>query len=209
MSGALSLGVIGGADGPTAVFVTGSPAPLVIYLLAINVLAFAVYGWDKARSKVQGAAEKHYPTMSIDELCALPVPELAAKDCALFLWATFPQLPEALRLIRAWGFRYLTVAFVWLKRNRKSPSWFYGMGYWTRSNAEICLLATKGKPKRQSAGVHQFLISPIEQHSKKPDAAREKIVALMGDLPRIELFARQKTPGWDIWGNELPNSIEM
>ena len=81
--------------------------------------------------------------MSIDELCALPVPELAAKDCALFLWATFPQLPEALRLIRAWGFRYRTVAFVWLKRNRKSPSWFYGMGYWTRSNAEICLLATK------------------------------------------------------------------
>ena len=116
--------------------------------------------WRYERSKVQGAAEKHYPTMSIDELCALPVPELAAKDCALFLWATFPQLPEALRLIRAWGF-------------------------------------------------HQFLISPIEQHSKKPDAAREKIVALMGDLPRIELFARQKTPGWDIWGNELPNSIEM
>ena len=143
--------------------------------------------WRYERSKVQGAAEKHYPTMSIDELCALPV----------------------LRLIRAWGFRYRTVAFVWLKRNRKSPSWFYGMGYWTRSNAEICLLATKGKPKRQSAGVHQFLISPIEQHSKKPDAAREKIVALMGDLPRIELFARQKTPGWDIWGNELPNSIEM
>lgn len=165
--------------------------------------------WRYERSKVQGAAEKHYPTMSIDELCAMPVPELAAKDCALFLWATFPQLPEALRLIRAWGFRYRTVAFVWLKRNRKSPSWFYGMGYWTRSNAEICLLATKGKPKRQSAGVHQFLISPIEQHSKKPDAAREKIVALMGDLPRIELFARQKTPGWDIWGNELPNSIEM
>lgn len=153
--------------------------------------------WRYERSKVQGAAEKHYPTMGIDELCAL------------FLWATFPQLPEALRLIRAWGFRYRTVAFVWLKRNRKSPSWFYGMGYWTRSNAEICLLATKGKPKRQSAGVHQFLISPIEQHSKKPDAAREKIVALMGDLPRIELFARQKTPGWDIWGNELPNSIEM
>ena len=153
--------------------------------------------WRYERSKVQGAAEKHYPTMDIDELCALPVPELAAKDCALFLWATFPQLPEALRLIRAWGFRYRTVAFVWLKRNRKSPS------------AEICLLATKGKPKRQSAGVHQFLISPIEQHSKKPDAAREKIVALMGDLPRIELFARQKTPGWDIWGNELPNSIEM
>ena len=165
--------------------------------------------WKYAQKRLSGAAEHHYPTMSIEELCALPVADLAAEDSALFLWATFPQLPEALRLIRAWDFRYKTVAFVWLKRNRKNPSWFYGMGYWTRSNAEICLLATKGKPKRQSAGVHQFLISPIEQHSKKPDAAREKIVALMGDLPRIELFARQKTPGWDIWGNELPNSIEM
>ena len=116
---------------------------------------------------------------------------------------------EALRLIRAWGFRYKTVAFVWLKRNRKSPSWFYGMGYWTRSNAEICLLATKGKPKRQSAGVHQFIISPIEQHSKKPDEARDKILALMGDLPRVELFARQKTPGWDAWGNEIASDITL
>ena len=165
--------------------------------------------WRYEQRTVQGAAENHYPTMSIDELCALPVPELAAKDCVLFLWATFPQLPEALRLIRTWGFRYKTVAFVWLKRNRKSPSWFYGMGYWTRSNAEICLLATKGKPKRQSAGVHQFIISPIEQHSKKPDEARNKILALMGDLPRVELFARQKTPGWDAWGNEIASDITL
>ena len=165
--------------------------------------------WRYEQRKVQGAAENHYSTMSIDELCALPVPELAAKDCALFLWATFPQLSEALHLIRAWGFRYKTVAFVWLKRNRKSPSWFYGMGYWTRSNAEICLLATKGKPKRQSAGVHQFIISPIEQHSKKPDEARDKILALMGNLPRVELFARQKTPGWDAWGNEIASDITL
>lgn len=165
--------------------------------------------WRYEQRKVQGAAENHYSTMSIDELCALPVPELAAKDCALFLWATFPQLSEALHLIRAWGFRYKTVAFVWLKRNRKSPSWFYGMGYWTRSNAEICLLATKGKPKRQSAGVHQFIISPIEQHSKKPDEARNKILALMGNLPRVELFARQKTPGWDAWGNEIASDITL
>lgn len=151
--------------------------------------------WRYERSKVQGAAEKHYPTMGIDELCALPVPELAAKDCALFLWATFPQLPEALRLIRAWSFRYRTVAFVWLKRNRKSPSWFYGMGYWTRSNAEICLLATKGKPKRQSAGVHQFLISPIEQHSKKPDAAREKSLPLWGICPGLSCLPDRKRRG--------------
>jgi transcriptional activator, adenine-specific DNA methyltransferase len=156
---------------------------------------------------VQGAAENHYPTMSIDELCALSVAELAAKDSALFMWATFPQLPEALRLISAWGFTYKSVAFVWLKKNRRADSWFYGLGFWTRANAEICLLATKGHPKRQAADIHQFIISPIEAHSKKPDETRDKIVALMGDLPRVELFARQTSPGWDVWGNEVEPTI--
>ena len=148
--------------------------------------------------------------MSIDELCALPVETLAEKDCLLFLWATFPQLPEALRLIRAWGFTFKTVAFVWLKLNKKSPTWFYGLGYWTRgNNAEICLLAKRGKPKRRSAGVHQFIISPVEEHSKKPDVTRDKIIELAGNLPRVELFARQKTPGWDVWGNEVDSDLSL
>ena len=148
-------------------------------------------------------------SMSIDDLCALPVETLAGKDCLLFLWATFPQLPEALRLIKAWGFSFKTVAFVWLKLNRKSPTWFYGLGYWTRGNAEICLLAKRGHPKRYSKSVHQFIISPVEEHSKKPDITREKIIALAGDLPRAELFARQKTPGWDAWGNELDSDFSL
>ena len=138
--------------------------------------------------------------MGIDELSALPVADLAAPDSALFLWATFPQLPEALRLIQAWGFTYKSVAFV-------SDSWFYGLGFWTRGNAEICLLATRGHPKRQAANIHQFIISPIEAHSKKPDEARDKIVALMGDVPRVELFARQSPPGWDVWGNEVESTV--
>ena len=116
---------------------------------------------------------------------------------------------RALRLIRAWGFRYKTVAFVWLKRNRKSPSWFYGMGYWTRANVELCLLATKGSPKRHSANVHQVVFAPIAEHSKKPDIIREKIVELAGDLPRIELFARQSPTGWDVWGNEVDCTITL
>lgn len=147
--------------------------------------------------------------MSVDQLCALPVSKLTAPDSALFLWATFPQLPEALRLIKAWGFTYKTVAFVGLKLNKKTRSWFYGLGFWTRSNAEICLLATKGHPQRKSSRIHQFIISPIEQHSKKPNEVRKKIVALMGDIPRIELFARQRTPGWDIWGNEVTSDITL
>lgn len=165
--------------------------------------------WKYDQKGLQGAAEKHYPTMTIEDMCAMPVGDLADKDCVLFLWTTFPMLPEALRLIEAWGFQYKTVAFVWLKQNRKSPTWFYGLGFWTRGNAEICLLAKRGKPKRNSASVHQFIIAPIEQYSKKPDETRDRIVALMGDVPRIELFARQKTEGWDVWGNEAPDSVEL
>ena len=165
--------------------------------------------WRYTSKSCQGAAEKHYPTMKIQDLCTLPVAALAAEDSVLFLWATFPQLPEALRLIRAWGFKYKSVAFVWLKKNKKSDSWFYGLGFWTRGNAELCLLATKGHPKRQTATVHQFIISPVEEHSKKPEEARDKILALMGDLPRVELFARQACPGWDVWGNEVESTPEL
>ena len=96
-----------------------------------------------------------------------------------------------------------------VKLNKKSPTWFYGLGYWTRGNAEICLLAKRGKPKRRSAGVHQFIISPVEEHSKKPDVTRDKIIELAGDLTRVELFARQKAPGWDVWGNEVDSDLSL
>ena len=173
-------------------------------------IVYADPPWRYWQKRLNGAAEHHYPTMSVEELCALPVADIAAKDSVLFLWTTFPKIPEALQVIKAWGFTYKTVAFVWLKLNKKARTWFYGLGFWTRGNAEICMLATKGHPKRKSAGIHQFIISPIEQHSKKPDEARDKIVALMGDdIPRIELFARQETEGWDTWGNEVKNSIEL
>ena len=153
------------------------------------------------------SAESHYSTMSLEEIKALPVHLLAAKDCALFLWITFPLLREAWPLMDAWGFCYKSVAFVWVKLNRKAPTLFTGMGYWTRANAEICLLATRGHPKRHNAGVHQVILSHIEEHSKKPEEARSRIVRLMGDVPRIELFARSRAPGWDVWGNEASDSI--
>ena len=149
------------------------------------------------------SAEQHYPTMRLEDIKALPVADLAAEDCVLFLWATFPMLKEALEVAEAWGFAYKTVAFTWVKENRKSPGLFWGLGYWTRANAEVCLLATRGSPKRQSAAVHQVILSPVERHSKKPDEVQERIVTLMGDVSRVELFARQETPGWDVWGNEV------
>ena len=155
------------------------------------------------------SAESHYPTMSIEEIRALPVGDLADKDCALFLWVTMPCLLDGLSALEAWGFTYKTVAFVWVKQNRHADSLFWGMGYWTRSNVELCILATKGRPRRVSAAVHQVIISRIEEHSRKPVEARNRIVQLMGDVSRIELFARQKTAGWDVWGNEVESDIEM
>ena len=155
------------------------------------------------------SAESHYPTMSLNDICVLPVADIADKDCALFLWATFPNLHEAFEVIKAWGFEYKTVAFCWVKRNKKSPSWFVGLGHWTRANAEICLLATRGKPQRISKSVRQIVDTPIERHSKKPDEVRNRIVELMGDVPRIELFAREQSQGWDVFGNEIESDVEL
>ena len=165
--------------------------------------------WQYKRKAGQGIASDHYPTMSLQEICNLPVGNLADKNCALFLWVTFPQLREGLSVIQAWGFQYKTVAFVWVKQNKKADTLFLGLGHWTRSNAEICLLATRGTIRRKSAYVSQIILSHIEKHSKKPDEARDRIVELIGDVPRIELFARQATPGWDVWGNEIQSDIEM
>lgn len=148
------------------------------------------------------SAKKHYPTMDIEDICNLPVQDIAADDCTLFMWATFPNLLDAFKVIEAWGFSYKTIAFVWVKQNKKADTLFLGMGHWTRSNAEVCLLATKGSPKRLSANVRQVVISHIEEHSKKPDEVRQRIVELVGDMPRIELFAHKQTDGWDAWGNE-------
>jgi N6-adenosine-specific RNA methylase IME4 len=133
----------------------------------------------------------------------LPVSELANPDCVLFIWATYPMLPQALETISKWGFKYKSIAFQWVKLNKKNGRPFYGLGRWTRGNTEPCLLAVKGKPKRINNSVFQLIQTPIEGHSKKPDVAREKIIQLCGDLPRIELFARQRVPGWDAWGNQV------
>ena len=119
----------------------------------------------------------------------------------------FPAAPGGAPADRGLGLHLQKRCFIWLKKNKKADSWFYGLGFWTRGNAEICLLATKGHPKRQAANIHQFIVSPIEAHSKKPDEARDKIISLMGDLPRVELFARQTPPGWAVWGNEVTPTI--
>ena len=157
---------------------------------------------DKALAGNRGACCK-YPTQSKDWIDNLPVINIADDDCALFLWVTMPKLNECWQLVEKWGFSYKTVAFTWVKKSKKKDSWFWGMGSWTRANAEVCLLATRGNIKRISASVHSVIDTPIERHSKKPDVVKHRIVQLLGDLPRIELFARNATDGWDVWGNEV------
>lgn len=146
---------------------------------------------------------KHYNTMTTADLCALPVSQIAAKDAMLFMWATFPNLLDCINVMDAWGFQYKSCGFVWVKTNRKSPGFHVGLGYYTRSNTELCFIATRGRPKRISKSVRQLVVSPIERHSKKPDCVRERIVELCGDVPRIELFAREQAVGWDALGNEI------
>ena len=155
------------------------------------------------KGKEKKSAENHYPCMDEKDIKKLPVSDLAYDDCVLFIWVTYPCLLEGLKTIEAWGFTYKTCAFSWIKTNKKAKTIFWGLGHWTRANNEICLLATKGSPKRMSKSVHQVVMDVIREHSRKPDEVRNRIVSLMGDLPRIELFAREKSLGWDAWGNEV------
>ena len=158
--------------------------------------------YDKRNEGTRNVQNK-YSTMTFEDIYNLPVQQISDTNCILFLWVTYPKLPQCLETISKWSFEYKTCAFSWVKKNKKSNSFFMGMGNWTRANNEICLLATKGTVKRVSASVRQIVYKPIEQHSKKPDCIRNNIVELVGDLPRIELFAREKTDGWDVWGNEV------
>ena len=149
------------------------------------------------------AIERHYPTMAHDDICALPVADLAAEDCALFMWAVNPKLPDAIAVMEAWGFRYVTVAFVWVKTRYPSRALHYGLGRWTRTNAEQVLLGIKGHPQRVGKDVAQIVEANLGAHSEKPDEVRRRGVRLMGDVPRVELFCRERALGWDAWGNEV------
>jgi N6-adenosine-specific RNA methylase IME4 len=155
------------------------------------------------------AAVSHYDVLSLEDLKALPVADHAAKDCALFLWAIDPMLPQAIDLMAAWGFTFKTVAFNWVKTNKggteKSVAedpFFTGLGYWTRANPELCLLGTRGKPKRLAKDVRRLVVSERREHSRKPDEVHDRIERLVAG-PYLELFAREKRDGWDAIGDQV------
>lgn len=146
--------------------------------------------------------KRHYHTMAIPQIKALPVGDLAAGNCALFLWVVDSLLDQGMETLKAWGFRYTTVAFTWAKRTPRDTGWHMNTGYYTRGNPEMCLLGTMGRLERQSAAVRQLVVEPVREHSRKPDRIPDDIVRLFGDLPRVELFARTRRPGWDAWRNQ-------
>ena len=179
--------------------------------------------WAYNDKNCSGAAAAQYETMSLADIQALPINKLANDNAVLFMWATYPKMDEALQVIKAWGFKFKSIAFQWIKLNKSADinsmrkainesnsidevmkkCCFFGLGRWTRGNSEPCLIAVKGKPSRISPSVGQLVFEPLTRHSAKPAIIRDKITTLIGDKPRIELFARQYADEWDCWGNEV------
>lgn len=167
----------------------------------------------------QNKPERHYATMTLEDIKALPVADIAADNAVLFLWAIDPMLPDAIAVGEAWGFKFKTVGFYWAKLRRETSKrgdafddqWRklfpMGTGYWTRPNPEQCLIFTRGKPRRVATDVRKLIFAPRREHSRKPDEVLEAIERLVPG-PYVELFARRARPGWDAWGDEAPNAIE-
>lgn len=149
-----------------------------------------------------GTGANKYSLMRTEDICRLPVPPLAAANCALFMWATLPRLPDALQVMEAWGFRYATTAFVWVKVNANNGKYFAGPGNYTASNAEIVLLGVKGKMRPSAKLVPQVVAVPRTFHSAKPEEVANRIERMYAG-PYVELFARRYRPGWDCTGNQL------
>lgn len=164
--------------------------------------------WDYAGREQHNTQEAnksvihHYRTMKIDDMKKLKVQDITEDDALMFMWSSSPHLPQAIELMKHWGFEYKTIAFVWDKQ-RVNP------GYYTMSQCEVCLVGKKGRipSPRGAKNVKQFLSKMRSRHSEKPTEVRDRITQMFPTQSKIELFARQKTEGWDVWGNEVESSI--
>lgn len=165
--------------------------------------------WEYRKVVGSIALDNHYPSMPIDDICALPISDLAAKNCALFLWTTPPTMFEyAPKVFAAWGFRPVTKAFCWVKANKSGFGFFEGVGHYTVHNSEDCWLGIKGVMPRE-LHTSQIIFSAIRRHSQKPQEQYDKIERLYPNRRYLELFARHKRDGWDAWGNEIASDIQL
>ena len=198
-------------------------------ILADPPWSFRVWNKDTGNGR---SAESHYRTMSLADICNLPIKELTSPNCVLFLWSVWPSIFDAKEVIDSWGFKYKSLGFEWWKLNKNwlktinklvsnnypyrefttsllQNLFFFGMGYYTRTNSEPCLLATKGSMPVAVHNERNFIISPRREHSRKPDEQYEKIERLYPNTRKLELFARYKHDGWDVWGNEVKNDVQL
>lgn len=189
-------------------------------ILADPPWSFKVWNKDTGNGR---SAEAHYSTMSLDDICALPIKELASPNCALFMWSVWPSIFDAEKVITAWGFKYKTLGFEWWKLNKSwerallpasgykwlEKMFFFGMGYYTRTNSEPCLLSTRGSMPVAVHNERNFIVAPIREHSRKPDEQYEKIERLYPNARKLELFARRRRAGWDVFGNQVEGSIRL
>lgn len=159
--------------------------------------------------KMGKEVEDHYPVMSDEDILSLPIKSISAEDSVIFMWVVYSKLPLALKVMERWGFKYSTVGFEWLKRTSTGkPVCFMGPNV-CGGAIELCLMGRRGCLPRINKNIRRLIDSPRSRHSEKPSETRNRIVDLFGDLPRVELFAREKKEGWDSWGNELPNDVEL
>lgn len=162
------------------------------------------------KTRFRGGACGHYGLMSTQDICELPIADLADENAVLFLWATFPMIQDAFKVIETWGFEYKTIGFTWAKLNPVTPTPFFGVGYYTKSNAEPCLLATRGKVLKPAVNtVSSLIIAPRREHSRKPDEVYQRIEQMYPNARKLELFARNKRDGWDSWGDEIVSDIQL
>jgi len=165
--------------------------------------------WEYEFSHTRSREIKDYNVCDLKTICDFPIKNIADKNSILIIWVNFPKLDWAFKVIEAWGFKYTTMLFTWIKTNGSKYSLFWGMGYYTRSNPELCLIAKKGNGlQAKKHDIHSVVFSSIKEHSRKPDEIRKTIVDLFGDVPRIELFARNRFDGWDCWGDQLSDTVQ-
>jgi N6-adenosine-specific RNA methylase IME4 len=174
------------------------PRALYGAILADPPWSFKAYSGPRV---AQRSAHQHYSVVDAAGLAALG-PTDAADNCALFMWVVDSHLDQGIDLIRAWGFEFKTIAFVWVKTCKDGVTPRMGMGLWTRKQSEVCLMGTRGKVRRNGKGVRQVIMAPRREHSRKPDEIYDRIELLV-DGPYLEMFARQTHPGWDSMGNEV------
>jgi len=169
------------------------------------IIADPPWPYTSDRMVLQGGtvaegASDHYSTMSMADLCALPISHVRPRNGLLYLWTTGPKMAEALELMRAWGYKYSTIAYVWDK-GHSNP------GYYTCSVTEFVLVGKRGKaPRRLLTNERQLISERRRRHSQKPEAVQDSIDRMWEDVPRLELFARRDRPGWTCVGNECPST---